>query len=152
MRNAPAFHAYFRYNEKDYCSGWAYNSINHNAIVQVACTSYVKRASIHEYNGGCGIWHYGTGQQKGKHFPRAICRHPTVECLPSCRGTMQVTRFCVCASAGCLWVLCGRLAPACTRGSKYAGDGNQFLSVVQLPEDAIVELELGIAKKPMNMC
>ena len=60
--------------------------------------------------------------------------------------------LCVRASAGCLWVLCGRLAPACARGSKYAGDGNQFLSVVELPEGAIVEWELGIAKKPMNMC
>ena len=55
--------------------------------------------------------------------------------------------LCARASAGCLWVLCGRLAPACACGSKYAGDGNKFLSVVELPEGAIVELELGIAKK-----
>ena len=39
----------------------------------------------------------------------------------------------------------------CTRGSKDAGDGNQFLGVVELPEGAIEELELGIDRKLMNM-
>ena len=94
---------------------------------------------------------YGTGQRKGKHFPRAICGRPTVECLPSCRYYAGDPLLCARVSAGCLWVLCGRLTPACARRSKYAGDGNQFLGVVELPEGAIVELELGIAKKPMNM-
>ena len=37
------------------------------------------------------------------------------------------------------------------RGSKHAGDGNQFLVVVELREAAIAELELGIDRKPMNM-
>ena len=53
--------------------------------------------------------------------------------------------------ASWLWVLCGRLAPTCARGSKHAGNGNQFLGVVKLPEGAIVELELGINKKPTKM-
>ena len=43
-----------------------------------------------------------------------------------------------------LRVLCGRPAPVCARGSKHAGDGKQFLR-------AIVELELGIDRKPTNM-
>ena len=94
---------------------------------------------------------YGTGQWKGKHFPRAICGCPTVECLPSCRYYAGNPLLCVHAGAGCPWVLCGRPTPARARGSKYAGNGNQFLGVVELPEGAIVELELGIAKKPMNM-
>ena len=37
------------------------------------------------------------------------------------------------------------------RGSKHVGDSNQFLGVVELPEGAIVELELGIDRKPANM-
>ena len=37
------------------------------------------------------------------------------------------------------------------RGSKHAGDGNQFLGVVELPEGAIVELELSIDRNPTNM-
>ena len=45
-------------------------------------------------------------------------------------GTMRVTR---------------------TRGSKHTGDGNQFMGVVELPEGAIIELELSINKKPMYM-
>ena len=39
----------------------------------------------------------------------------------------------------------------CACGSKHAGDGNQFMGVVELPEGAIVELELSINKKPTNM-
>ena len=31
------------------------------------------------------------------------------------------------------------------------GNGNQFLGVVKLPEGAIIELELGINKKPTKM-
>ena len=31
------------------------------------------------------------------------------------------------------------------------GDGNQFVGMVELPEGAIVELELSIDKKPTNM-
>ena len=39
----------------------------------------------------------------------------------------------------------------CAHGNKHAGNGNQFLGVVKLPEGAIVELELGIDKKPTKM-
>ena len=33
----------------------------------------------------------------------------------------------------------------------HAGDGNQFMGMVELPENVIVQLELSIDKKPMNM-
>ena len=36
--------------------------------------------------------------------------------------------------------------PMCTRGSMHAGDGNQFMGVVELPKGAIVELEFSIDK------
>ena len=47
------------------------------------------------------------------------------------------------------WILCRQSAvttPACTRGSTHAGDGNQFIGVVELPKGAIVELEFSIDK------
>ena len=33
----------------------------------------------------------------------------------------------------------------------HAGDGNQFMGVVELPKGAIVELSLALTKSPMNM-
>ena len=47
-------------------------------------------------------------------------------------------------AAGTLWT-------TRARGSKHTGDGNQFMGMVELPEGAIVELELSINKKPTNM-
>ena len=36
--------------------------------------------------------------------------------------------------------------PASAHGSTYAGDGNQFIGVVELPKGAIVEIEFSIDK------
>ena len=50
-----------------------------------------------------------------------------------------------------IFLAVGTMQATRTRGSKHAGDGNKFLGMVELPEGAIVELELGIDKKLTNM-
>ena len=69
--------------------------------------------------------------------------------------TVQVPRaICVCL-ASCLqsniYLAAGTMRATCTHGNKHAGDGNQFFGVVELPEGVIIELELGIDRKPTNM-
>ena len=73
---------------------------------------------------------YSTDQRKGKHIPRAIPTSYPRSIIFLAVGAMRATR---------------------ARGSKHTGDGNQFMSVVELPKGTIIELELRIDKKPTNM-
>ena len=76
---------------------------------------------------------YSTDQQKSKRFPRAICVHPA-----SCprlniflaAGTTRATR---------------------ARMRTHAGDWQLIFGRGRAGERAIVELELGINRKPKNM-
>ena len=56
----------------------------------------------------------------------------------------------------CSWlrVLCGRPAPACARRSKHAARARRWQAIFgrgRVAERSIVELELGIDRKPTNM-
>ena len=74
---------------------------------------------------------------------RSVCVRPTarilaaVKYLPGCgcQGMRVTQTICV------IWA----------HGSKHTDDGNQILGVVELPEDAIVELEFSMDKKPTYM-
>ena len=74
---------------------------------------------------------YGTDQRKGKRFPRAI-RGRSASCP---RSSSFLT-------ADTMQAICGIRA----RGNTHAGDGNQFMGVVELPKGAIVELDFSIDK------
>ena len=50
-----------------------------------------------------------------------------------------------------IFLAAGTMRVTCARGSKHACNGNQFMGMVELPKDAIVELELSIDKNPTNM-
>ena len=50
-----------------------------------------------------------------------------------------------------LLMLRGRSTSVRALGSEHAGEGDQFMGVVELPEGVIVELKLTIDRKPTNM-
>ena len=70
-------------------------------------------------------------QRKGKHFPQDIRGHSA-----SCpRSSSFLT-------VDTMQAICGIHA----RRSMYAGNGNQFMGVVELPKGAIVESDFSIDK------
>ena len=111
-------------------TGFALTIILHdsNMCTCILCDEYVDYVSLLAYP---NTIIYSTDQRKGKRFPRAICGR-SASCPRSSSfltaDTMQAIRR------------------MCARGSTHAGDGNQFMGVVELPKGAIIELDFSIDK------